>query len=107
MENETSFEVDVARACLPEILRVEDVARVLGVGVDAAWKAIRKGLCGPFTRCGRRLLLRRVSFLDALRRREITVRAPARARVGNPAILDALRKAYPLPHERSGDGKES
>jgi hypothetical protein len=60
------------RSVLPLVMLAEDVARALGLkSASAARRAILRGECGPYLRRGRRLLLRRESFLDALREREV------------------------------------
>ncbi len=66
----------VQRAALPEILFAPDVGTALGLTVSAARKAILRGDCGPYLRIGRRLAVRRDSFLAALRELEIDPRAP-------------------------------
>jgi hypothetical protein len=58
------------RGLLPEVLLSEDVAAVLKIGVPAARRVIRSGVCGPHIRLGRRLAVRRVAFLAALAERE-------------------------------------
>jgi hypothetical protein len=60
------FADDVRRACLPEVLLIPDLAAVLGVGESAARKAVLRGGCGPFVRLGRRIAVRRESFLAHL-----------------------------------------
>jgi hypothetical protein len=60
-----------SRSNLPEVLRVEDVAAVFGVKLGAARKAIVRGWCGPYSRVGRRLFVRRESFLAAFKSREV------------------------------------
>ena len=64
----------VARAALPEVLFVLDIALILGVKRSAARKAIRRGDCGPYLRLGRRLAVLRESLLEALREREVRPR---------------------------------
>lgn len=71
------------RARLPEVLRVEDVAAVLGVKASAARKAVARGDCGPFVRLGRRMLVRRESFLASLAARE-SAPPPAPSRIVPP-----------------------
>jgi hypothetical protein len=63
---------------LPELLLVEDVARVLGVCPATARRAIRRGDVGRFLRVGRRLAVRRPEFLAALDARQETPTAPVR-----------------------------
>ena len=55
---------------LPEILLVEDIAEILGVSVGSARRLVSSGACGPFSRIGRRLLLRRAAFMENLQRKE-------------------------------------
>lgn len=69
---------ELRRAMLPELMLVEDVARVLGVTPATARKAIRRGDVGRFVRIGRRLGVRRPEFLRTLDARQ---EAPARMRV--------------------------
>jgi hypothetical protein len=60
------------RSELPLVMLAEDVARALGLkSASAARRAILDGECGPYLRRGRRLLVRREAFLDALRKREV------------------------------------
>ncbi len=61
----------IRRSFLPPLLFVPDVARVLQVGLAAARKAILRGDCGPSLRFGRRIALKRESFLAALDAREV------------------------------------
>lgn len=61
-----------ARFDLPLVLLAEDVARALGLkSASAARRCILRGEVGPYIRRGRRLLLRREAFLEALRQREV------------------------------------
>ena len=61
-----------ARSELPLVLLTEDVAAVLGLQTaSAARRCILRGEVGPYIRRGRRLLLRREAFLEALRQREV------------------------------------
>lgn len=66
----------VRRAALPEILLVPDIALVYGLTDSAARKAILRGDCGRYVRIGRRLAVRRESFLAALEANEIDPRSP-------------------------------
>jgi hypothetical protein len=66
----------VRRAALPEILLTSDVALVLDLSLSGARKAIVRGDFGPYLRLCRRLAVRRESFLEALRGRELA--APGR-----------------------------
>lgn len=62
----------VVRACLPEVMFIPDVRLALGgVSESSARRAILGGDCGPYLRIGRRLAVRRESFLAALAAREI------------------------------------
>lgn len=65
----------VRRAALPEILLVPDVGLAFGLTPSAARKAILRGDCGPYLRIGRRLAVRRDSFLAALRELEVDPRS--------------------------------
>lgn len=57
---------------LPVILSAEDAAVHLHLKtLSAARRAIRSGRCGPYSRFGRRLLVRKESFLEALRAHEV------------------------------------
>jgi len=60
----------VTRAALPEILFVPDITLALRIRASAARKAILRGDCGPYLRLGRRLAVRRESFMAALADRE-------------------------------------
>ena len=66
----------VRRAALPELLFVPDIALALGVKPSAARKAVVRGECGRFLRIGRRLAVRRDSFMDALAEREVAPPKP-------------------------------
>ena len=69
-------DLTVRRACLPEILFIPDVAVALSVSESAARRAVLRGDCGPYLRIGRRLAVRRDSFLAALQLREISPATP-------------------------------
>ena len=65
--SDTPRQVEGRRAGdLPEILIVEDLAVILKIGLPAARALVRSGACGPFSRLGRRMVLRRDSFLATL-----------------------------------------
>ncbi len=76
-------DLTVRRACLPELLLVPDVALALSLSHSAARRVILRGDCGPYSRIGRRLAVRRESFLAALEARQVS---PARR-----ATLQLLR----------------
>ena len=85
----------ITRAALPEILFVPDVAIALGVMDSAARKTIVRGEIGPYFRIGRRLAVRRESFLAALAEREvIPERPPAPPRPPKPStrMVQLLQK---------------
>ncbi len=84
----TDYSPLVRRAALPEILFVPDVGLVYGLTDSAARKAILRGDCGPYVRIGRRLAVRRESFLAALEANEIDPRSPL-------PYLAVLRKGAP------------
>lgn len=67
----TSIIGTVLRATLPQVMFVPDVALALQVSKAAARRAILSGFCGPYSRHGRRLLVRREGFLAALAEREL------------------------------------
>lgn len=60
----------VHRAALPEVMFVADVAVALQLSPSSVRRAVLRGECGPYFRVGRRLGVRRESFLNALARRE-------------------------------------
>ena len=60
----------VRRAALPEVLFIPDLALALQVSDSTARRAVLRGDCGPYFRFGRRLAVRRESFLDSLAARE-------------------------------------
>jgi len=70
------------RGVLPEVMFVPDVALALAVKPSAARKAILRGDCGPYLRLGRRLAVRRESFLATLAAREVLPECPTR--LGRP-----------------------
>lgn len=73
------------RVDLPLVMLPADVAAALGLkSASAARRAILRGECGPYSRRGRRLLLRREAFLEALRARETT--PPMRGGEGPPPV---------------------
>ena len=84
----------VTRAALPELLFIPDIALALGVTEGAARKAVLRGDCGTYIRLGRRLAVRRESFLAALEAREIDpVRLPVPHKIPQPSPrLTALLK---------------
>lgn len=59
----------VRRAALPALLQLADLALALGVSESAARRALYAGLC-PFSRVGRRLVVRRDALLAAIAARE-------------------------------------
>ncbi len=60
------------RVDLPLVMLPADVAAALGLkSTSAARRAILRGECGPYSRRGRRLILRREAFLEALQSREV------------------------------------
>jgi hypothetical protein len=74
MRNETSSTSNPAlgRVVLPEILFASDVARALALqSSSAARRVILAGRAGPYVRIGRRLAVRRASFLAHLQTTEI------------------------------------
>lgn len=61
----------VRRAALPEIMFCPDLGLALGgITPSAARRAVLRGECGPYLRLGRRIAVRRESFLAALAERE-------------------------------------
>lgn len=74
MEIDPPYGGEVARACLPEILLVQDVALTLRMTPSGARQAIRRGICGPYFRVGRKLAVLRESFLLSLAHRSIPFR---------------------------------
>jgi hypothetical protein len=74
MESISSY---ARRAALPEVLFTPDIRAALRLATDgAARRAVRRGDCGPYLRLGRRLAVRRESFLRALASREIDPARP-------------------------------
>jgi len=96
----------VRRAALPEILFVPDVGLAFGLVLSAARKAILRGDCGPYLRIGRRLAVRRESFLAALRGQEIDPRTPQRpiAVLRRGASSRARSRRGALGSDESGEG---
>jgi hypothetical protein len=72
----------VARAALPELMFIPDVAVALCVGKPAARRLVLRGDCGPYIRVGRRLAVLRESFLQALESRQ-ELPGPRMLRDGN------------------------
>lgn len=77
-------------SALPEILTAEDVAQVARVSVSTARRQIRSGSCGPWTRMGRRLVVRREAFLEAIRAREEMRREQVEAKKNGERFRDLL-----------------
>lgn len=75
---EESEQHRVRAADLPLLLFVPDIAAATRVRESAARKAVLRGDYGAYLRLGRRLALRRETFLAALKAREID---PRRRRV--------------------------
>ena len=75
------------RAELPEVLLSEDVAKLLRITLGAARKLIARGDCGPHSRLGRRLVVRRDTFLETLKIRE--------------SLSMGTRRARPIPQPRA------
>lgn len=61
----------VLRATLPLVMFVPDVALALQVTPATARRAILAGRCGPYSRIGRRLVVRRDALLAAIAEREV------------------------------------
>lgn len=80
----------VRRAALPALLQLADLALALGVSESAARRALHAGLC-PFSRVGRRLVVRRDALLAAIAAREVDRAGPTPT----------------LPHLRAGEGGRS
>lgn len=70
----------VNRALMPDLLTAEDVAAQLRVSVGRARELIRAGRLGPYSRPGRRYILRRESVMRALEASEIDPSHPIDAR---------------------------
>ena len=88
---------------LPEVLLVEDIARFFGLkSLSAARRAIVAGRYGPYSRSGRRLVLRRESVLAHLADHEEdpSVRRGPRA-IPRPSP-EALALLAPRPRRRKG-----
>ncbi len=51
---------------LPVLLRVRDVARVLGLSARSAYRHVRAGACGTYTELGGVIRIRRDVFLRAM-----------------------------------------
>lgn len=69
------YRLQVARAALPQVLFIPDLAVALGgVSLATARRAVIRGDCGPYLRIGRRIALRREAFLRALADREAAPR---------------------------------
>ncbi len=90
----------IQRAFLPPILFVPHIAEVFGIGASAARKVIQRGDCGPFFRVGRRLAIRRESFVAALQAREFD---PVRVRLG---IVRGRAPSRPVASERDAAANE-
>ncbi len=87
----TNRDEPIARAILPEVMFVPDIALALRVGENTARKAVLRGDLGPFLRLGRRVAVLRESFLAALERRQ---------EVPRPHLVQGDERA---PEERSRD----
>lgn len=71
---------DLRRLRLPELILLADlVAASLFVSISGARRAVLRGDLGPYTKLGRRLVLRRDSLLEALEAREVRPRDPPSA----------------------------
>lgn len=65
------YSLQVARAALPEVLFIPDLAIALGgISESATRRAVLRGDCGPYVRLGRRLAIRRDALMSALQDRE-------------------------------------
>jgi hypothetical protein len=53
------------RAALPELMFTDDIALAMKMKVAAARQAVLQGRYGPYSRDGRRLVVRREAFLEA------------------------------------------
>lgn len=56
---------------LPEVMDLAAVATAFRMTRSGARRAVLRGDLGPYSRVGRRIFLRRVSVLDALKSREV------------------------------------
>jgi hypothetical protein len=64
------------RAALPEVMLLPDLALALGVTPSAARRIVLRGEIGPYSRVGRRIVVRRAAFLAALEAREVRPEPP-------------------------------
>ncbi len=88
MGSEVRSTPDEPQGGLPPFLLVEHIRIALGLkSASGARKMIRSGRLGPFSKIGRRMILRRESFLKAVKRLE-------RATEPKEAIPPAARPRY-------------
>lgn len=88
-----------ARA-LPDLVTPAVLASMTGMTASATCRQVRAGLWGPYTKIGRRYLLRRDSLLAALAEREVHATPRARAPVARPPAW-----ASHLPPPRPDGGR--
>jgi hypothetical protein len=69
---------------LPDLVTPAVLARVTGMTESATCRQIRAGLWGPYSRIGRRYVLRRDSLLAALAEREVHAVPRASVPVARP-----------------------
>ena len=85
-----------ARAgALPDLVTPAALARLTGMTESATCRQIRAGLWGPYSRIGRRYVLRRDSLLAALAEREVHAVPRAPVPVARPP---AWASHLPPPH---------
>ena len=87
------------RALIPELLRAEDVATILGVSAQRARERISSGSLGPHLRFGRRLYIRKASFLAAIQAAEI---APPPGESPRPPVPEPRADILALLRGRRG-----
>lgn len=90
----------IARAgTLPDLVTPAILAAAVGMTTSAVCRQILAGTWGPFTRLGRRLILRRTSILDALAEREVHVAPRAPVPIARPPVW-ATHLPPPRPERR-------
>jgi hypothetical protein len=90
----------VPAGALPDLVTPAVLAALTGMTESATCRQIRAGLWGPYSRIGRRYLLRRDSLLAALAEREVRVAPRACVPVARPPAW-----ASQLPAPRPGRGR--
>jgi hypothetical protein len=90
---------------LPDLVRVRDLCALLDLSPRAVRKGIRAGRFGPYSRCGRQIVIRREALLAALAEREVDPRSPRAVPRPRKDLLELLDPSRRRGGRRSRGGR--